>query len=90
MRPPALASIKAKQRYSEVVNMSCEIKCDCKPRILLVDDNKFNLLPLVTMLKTMTFDINLIQKLKARQGPSSNGKSSYVSQKEDIVEKMEI
>ena len=39
-------------------------KCKCKQRILIVDDNCFNLMPIKLLLKDMKLDFSLIERIK--------------------------
>ena len=39
-------------------------KCNCKQKILIVDDNVFNLLPIKLLLKDMKVDFGIIDFLK--------------------------
>lgn len=38
-------------------------KCECKPRILIVDDSEFNLIPLRLLIREFILDENLIEKV---------------------------
>ena len=59
-------------------------QCKCKPRILLVDDNKFNLMPIISMLSTMKFDLELIQRIM-REDFCHGSASSFKSCHEEII-----
>ena len=60
-------------------SLSIKNTCQCHPRILIVDDNSYNLLPLKFFLKDMHFDY---EKIKQIQGisKSNSENSEYILQ----------
>ena len=57
-------------KKSSLVNYSNNIKCKCKQKILIVDDNVFNLMPIKLILKEMKVDFAIIEMIKT--GTPSN------------------
>ena len=56
--------ISAQNRMMNILSprsLSIKNPCQCHPRILIVDDNSFNLLPLKVFLKDMHFDYEKIK-----------------------------
>lgn len=39
------------------------MKCECKQRILIVDDNEYNLMPLRYLIKEVKFNQKIMQKI---------------------------
>ena len=58
--------------------MSMTQVCKCKPRILIVDDNEYNLMPLKFYIKEVKFDAKLIKKV-TNQANNSISKSANKS-----------
>lgn len=53
--------------------------CKCKPRILIVDDNEYNLMPLKFFVKEVKFDTKLIKKVVSGASNSIYRKKSHKS-----------
>ena len=50
--------------------MSYRFDCQCKPRVLIVDDNQFNLFPLKHMIKNVQMDFDIVSDYKKNLGSS--------------------
>ena len=48
-------------------NIEEENRCNCSPKILLVDDNLFNLMPLKMMIKRLKIDFDIVEDYKKLQ-----------------------
>ena len=48
-------------------NIKEENMCNCSPKILLVDDNLFNLMPLKMMIKRLKIDFDIVEDYKKLQ-----------------------
>ena len=62
-----MESEEYKREHAEVESSSQGNKCQCKPRVLIVDDTEFNIIPVVKMLETHFKNTEVVEASNGKQ-----------------------